>query len=208
MDTRIKTQLTRWAIPTAVAALLLLAHACSATSNGPSHHVGGKDVEYRYFSFQWSPYDSHGLECLWNSCSEDTPTAQLQRLCEEGWTPVGGPSAHNVSQFTYPKAAVLQLMIRPKSEHAYFGINYQTAAEKSGAEVTALPEEPKPSIAKKVGIEVGDVITEFDGWPISDWQELSWHLTAKRAGSRVIIRYTRDGKEMETKVTLGDKRWE
>jgi len=56
----------------------------------------------------------------------------------------------------------------------------------------------------KAGIKGGDVIVTIDGRAIKDGDDLVNEITSRRPGSSVRIGYQRDGKPMDTTVTIGD----
>ena len=58
--------------------------------------------------------------------------------------------------------------------------------------------------ADKAGLKVGDIISSVDGRSIKDGDELVKEITAHRPGSTIRLGYTRDGKQAETTVTIGD----
>jgi serine protease Do len=56
----------------------------------------------------------------------------------------------------------------------------------------------------KAGLKGGDIITTIDGRTIKDGDDLVNEITSRRPGSSVRIGYQRDGKAMDTTVTVGD----
>lgn len=58
--------------------------------------------------------------------------------------------------------------------------------------------------AKKAGIEVGDVITHFDGNTIDRSSDLPLAVGKARIGSKVKVRIMRDGKQKQLKVTIAE----
>ena len=60
------------------------------------------------------------------------------------------------------------------------------------------------SVAARVGLQKGDVVTSVDGIPITDAQSLTAAIRMQAAGSKVTIDYVRDGKSQSTDVTLGN----
>jgi serine protease Do len=57
--------------------------------------------------------------------------------------------------------------------------------------------------AEKAHIAPGDVILAFEGTPIEKSSQLRWLASTAGVGKTVSLRVSRDGKEFETKVTLG-----
>ena len=59
--------------------------------------------------------------------------------------------------------------------------------------------------AEKGGLKVGDIITTIDGRSIKDGDDLVNEIASRRPGSTVRLGYTRDGKQADTTVTIGDR---
>jgi len=58
--------------------------------------------------------------------------------------------------------------------------------------------------ADKAGLKGGDIITTIDGRGIKDGDDLVNEITSRRPGSSVRLGYSRDGKQLDTTVTIGD----
>jgi S1-C subfamily serine protease len=61
------------------------------------------------------------------------------------------------------------------------------------------------SPAEKGGLAAGDIIVEFGGTPVTDLQSYSDALYSHKPGETVKVVFMRDGKRMETTVTLGTR---
>ncbi len=72
----------------------------------------------------------------------------------------------------------------------------------AGAAVEAVESG---SCAEKAGIQVGDVITEFDGKAIASGDDLVTAVKTKRAGDTVNVTLTRQGESVNLAVTLDEK---
>ena len=59
--------------------------------------------------------------------------------------------------------------------------------------------------ADKAGLKPGDIITSIDGRAIKDGTDLVNEIASRRPGSSVRLGYTRDGKEADATVTIGDR---
>jgi serine protease Do len=70
-----------------------------------------------------------------------------------------------------------------------------------GAEVQRVTRN---SPAARAGIEVGDVIIEFNGKPVRDNSELVSVVSSVRPGTTVPVRLVRDGRSMTINVTVGE----
>lgn len=60
------------------------------------------------------------------------------------------------------------------------------------------------SAAEKAGIEVGDIITEFDGQKLTEENQLTSLIRAKKVGDQVQAKIYRDKKSLDLTVTLGE----
>jgi S1-C subfamily serine protease len=61
------------------------------------------------------------------------------------------------------------------------------------------------SPAEKAGLKGGDIITGFDGKPISTINDYMESLRQHKPGDTVEILVKRDGKEVKLKATLGSR---
>ena len=71
--------------------------------------------------------------------------------------------------------------------------------------VGAVVEETTPGgAAANAGLEKGDIITGFNGLPVTDYTDLIAQVRALAAGATAPVTYVRDGKTAEVDVTLGE----
>ncbi|KAA0128737.1 PDZ domain-containing protein [Chryseobacterium sp. SN22] len=73
----------------------------------------------------------------------------------------------------------------------------------SGVLVTGFGES---SGAEDAGLKTGDIITQIDTVPITDFADLSVAIGSKRPGDKVNVTYMRNGKSSTTSVTLRDQK--
>ncbi len=73
----------------------------------------------------------------------------------------------------------------------------------SGVLVTGFGES---SGAEDAGLKTGDIITQIDTTPITDFADLSIAIGSKRPGDKVTVTYQRNGKPSTTTVTLRDQK--
>ncbi len=59
--------------------------------------------------------------------------------------------------------------------------------------------------ADKAGLKPGDIITTVDGHTIKDGDDLVNDIARRRPGSTIRLGYLRNGKQMDTTVTVGDR---
>ncbi len=98
-----------------------------------------------------------------------------------------------------------ELIENGTATHGLLGATVRDATSADGSIVGAVIEEVTPgSGAAGAGLENGDIITEFDGIPISGSIDLTAQVRAHAAGSEVEFVYTRDGAERTATATLGE----
>ena len=59
--------------------------------------------------------------------------------------------------------------------------------------------------ADKAGLKPGDIITQVDGRPIKDGDDLVNEIASRKPGSTIRLGFVRDGKPTDTTVTIGDR---
>jgi putative serine protease PepD len=125
----------------------------------------------------------------------------------------GGSSSGSVGLgFAIPvdlaKAVSDEIIATGTVTHAYFGIEVvaipAAAAEKAGTSqglfvAGVVPNGP----AAQAGLQQGDIITEINGKPATDPNQLQAISITERAGDSVSITYERDGQSHNTTLTLG-----
>jgi aminopeptidase YwaD len=62
------------------------------------------------------------------------------------------------------------------------------------------------SPAAKAGLKAGDILTQFDGKPIQNLSDFTYALRSKKPGDEVLVRVLRDGKSIEAKVLLTERK--
>jgi len=97
-----------------------------------------------------------------------------------------------------------------KVRHGYIGISIEDVTPQNAKffdvkkTVGAVVSEVTPdSPGGKAGLKTGDVITAFDGKPVSDAGELQMETSLKQPGDTIHLQLMRDGKDMDVSVTLG-----
>lgn len=81
-----------------------------------------------------------------------------------------------------------------------------TSAEADGQSDTVgalISEVSSGGAAEQAGLQAGDVVTEFNGVPITDQTDLTAQVRALPGGAEAEITFTRDGDSQTATVTLG-----
>jgi hypothetical protein len=113
----------------------------------------------------------------------------------------------------FMSAALLTRLARPsgrgisfppvaQAPRSYFGINSFKTAD-GGVTFDAIEAPGSP--ADRAGLIGGDIITSFDGQPVTNEGEITGLLTATPIGKTVDIIYIRDGETKTTKLTTISK---
>lgn len=96
-----------------------------------------------------------------------------------------------------------------KISRPFFGVRYTHISK----EVAILNEVPEgeyvrevvgSSAADKAGIEIGDIITQFEGQKLDGESSLAQLIRGKKVGDIVKIRVWRDGQTLDLTATLGE----
>jgi putative serine protease PepD len=90
--------------------------------------------------------------------------------------------------------------------HGLLGASVQSAASVEGSDITGayIAEVTPDGAAAAAGLQEGDIVTEFNGVPITDSVDLTAQVRAAAAGSDATVTYVRDGKTQTVDVTLGE----
>lgn len=123
---------------------------------------------------------------------------------------IGGQSGNIGVGFAIPSAQVKitvdQLIRTGKAEHPVIGVildrRYQGEGVKIGEDSSQTPAVTPGGPADKAGLEPGDVITTFEGRPVSDPDALVVAIRSKPVGSTVSLTVVRDGKPRDVKMVL------
>jgi serine protease Do len=96
-----------------------------------------------------------------------------------------------------------------KVNHGYIGISIEDVTPESAkffdvkkAVGAVVSDVAADSPGGKAGLKSGDVITDFDGKPVSDAGELQMETSQKQPGDTIHLSVMRDGKTVEVPVTL------
>lgn len=121
----------------------------------------------------------------------------------------GGQSGSIGVGFSIPSNIVKritdQLMADGKATHGLLGASVQDAGSLDGATIegAAIAQISAGGAADKAGLQKGDIITAFDGVPITGSVDLTAQVRAAAAGSQATVTYVRGGRTATVTVTLG-----
>ena len=81
-----------------------------------------------------------------------------------------------------------------------------TSDAEADAEVVGalIKELTQGGAAESAGLQVGDIVTKFNGVPITGSTDLTAQVRALAAGAGAELVYVRDGKATTVDVTLGE----
>ncbi len=101
-----------------------------------------------------------------------------------------------------------ELMESGKATHGLLGASVADVTEDTAQKNTSLVGASVVQIssggaAEAAGIKVGDVITNFNGIPITGKTDLTAQVRALAAGSKATVTYVRNGEASTVNVTLG-----
>ena len=90
--------------------------------------------------------------------------------------------------------------------HGLLGASVTPAASVEGATISGayLADISAGGAAEGVGLQVGDIVTAFNGVPITDATDLTAQVRAAAGGSDATITFVRDGETRTVDVTLGE----
>lgn len=90
--------------------------------------------------------------------------------------------------------------------HGLLGASVQSAADVDGITITGayIAEVVSGGAAAAAGIEKGDIVTAFNGVPVTDSVDLTAQVRAAAAGSEAKVTYVRGDKSHTVDVKLGE----
>ncbi|MCX6501313.1 MAG: trypsin-like peptidase domain-containing protein [Microbacterium sp.] len=92
-----------------------------------------------------------------------------------------------------------------EATHGLLGATVQASTTVEDATITGayISEVTSGGAAAEAGLRSGDIVTEFNGAPITDAIDLTAQVRAVAGGDTVSLTYVRDGKTNTAEVTLG-----
>lgn len=98
-----------------------------------------------------------------------------------------------------------ELIENGEATHGLLGASVQDAASVEGATITGayIAEVVEGGAAEAAGLAEGDIVTEFNGVPVTDATDLTAQVRAAAGGSDATLTYVRDGESRTVDVSLG-----
>lgn len=90
-----------------------------------------------------------------------------------------------------------------KGYGAYFGSIPDFGEIPNGVKFADVKEG---SPAAQAGLKGGDILTEFDGKPVKNLYDFTYALQSKKPGDEVLVKVVREGKTIEAKVLLSQRK--
>ena len=127
------------------------------------------------------------------------------------YSPTGAFSGMGFAIPTKIAQPVVNTLIKDgKVHHGYIGVSIEDVTPQNAkffdvkkAAGAVVSEVNPDSPGSKAGLKTGDVITEFNGKPVSDAGELQMETSLTPPGNTIHLQVMRDGKSVEMPVTLG-----
>ena len=130
-------------------------------------------------------------------------------IANAGRSTTGGQSGNIGVGFSIPsdiaKRVSQEIIDSGAATHGLLGASVQDAAAIQGATTTGayVADVTAGGAAQAGGLRKGDVITQFNGIPITNSVDLTAQVRALAAGAEAKVTYLRDGSEKTVEVTLG-----
>ncbi|KTR91132.1 serine protease, partial [Microbacterium testaceum] len=130
-------------------------------------------------------------------------------IASAGGSSSGGQSGNIGVGFAIPsdvaKRISQEIIDNGSATHGLLGANVQDAAGMQGATTTGayIAVAVDGGAAQAAGLEKGDIITKFNGIPVTNSADLTAQVRAVAAGSSAEVTYVRNGQEKTVQVTLG-----
>jgi Do/DeqQ family serine protease len=110
------------------------------------------------------------------------------------------------------KSVIPDLIEKGRVSRGFLGITFQPVtkaiadARNLASDQGVLVRTVQPGTpADKAGIKQGDIITDFDGWPITDEQKFRMMVAQAGPGRDVKVIVNRDGKKLTKQLILADR---
>jgi serine protease Do len=98
---------------------------------------------------------------------------------------------------------LLGLMAGAAAADGYIGVQVKKAAAEDGGVIVVETQPDSP--AMKAGLKADDLIVKVDGKEFKGLQDFIAVIRARKPGEVITLTLFRDGKEMDLKVTVGER---
>ncbi len=87
----------------------------------------------------------------------------------------------------------------------YLGVSYRpTVGTRKGKEIVQIMAVEADSPAERAGIEGGDIIVEFDGHEVHNFDDFSKRVRRQHVGDKVVVKLARGDEELELEVEIAE----
>ncbi len=130
-------------------------------------------------------------------------------IASAGGSSSGGQSGNIGVGFSIPsdvaKRISTEIIDNGAATHGLLGASVQDAASQQGATTTGayVAEAVSGGAAQAAGLQKGDVITQFNGIPVTNSIDLTAQVRALAAGAKAEVTFLRNGQSKTAEVTLG-----
>ncbi|WP_125131728.1 trypsin-like peptidase domain-containing protein [Microbacterium sp. 10M-3C3] len=131
-------------------------------------------------------------------------------IASAGGSSSGGQSGSIGVGFSIPsdiaQRVSQEIIENGSATHGLLGASVQPASSVQGTDIAGayLADVSQGGAAQQAGLRKGDIVTEFNGKPITDATDLTAQVRALAAGSEAKITYVRGGSSETATVTLGE----
>jgi putative serine protease PepD len=131
-------------------------------------------------------------------------------IASAGGSSSGGQSGSIGVGFSIPsdiaQRVSQEIIENGSATHGLLGASVQPAWSVLGTDIAGayLADVSQGGAAQQAGLRKGDIVTEFNGKPITDATDLTAQVRALAAGSEAKITYVRGGSSETATVTLGE----
>ena len=154
------------------------------------------------FFFSGLHADYHKPSDTWDKIDADSAAGLLQLVADTTQHLAESPTRPQFVRVATP-AQVATASASNSGYGPYFG-SVPDMSEVAGGFRLSDVRDGGPAF--KAGLKAGDIIYEFAGSPIKNLYDFSQALRMHKPGDEVLVKWRRDGKEMEGKTTLTTRR--
>ncbi|GAB2823251.1 hypothetical protein GCM10027022_12330 [Alpinimonas psychrophila] len=121
----------------------------------------------------------------------------------------GGQSGNIGVGFALPsnlaKRVSNEIIATGTATHGLLGASVSDAASAKGSTIEGalIQQATSGGAAEKAGMQAGDIVTRFNGVPITDASDITAQVRTMAAGAQVEVEISRGGKTQTIQVTLG-----